>query len=50
MGGRRKQRVQGGEGMRQGCIISSLLFNLYNEFIIREATKGMDGVKIGEKI
>ena len=30
--------------MRQGCIISPLHFNLYSEFMIREA---MAGVNIG---
>ena len=33
--------------VRQGCIISPILFNLYSEFMIREAMKGMEGVKVG---
>ena len=33
--------------MRQGCIISPLLFNLYSKFMIREAMEGMKGVNIG---
>ena len=33
--------------MRQGCITSSLLFNLYSEFMINEAMEGMKGVNIG---
>ena len=49
MGGSRKQRIQGGEGVRQECIISPILFNLYSEFMIREAMEGMEGVKIDGK-
>ena len=30
--------------MRQSCIISPLLFNLYSEFMMREAMEGMDGI------
>ena len=33
--------------MRQGCIISPILFNLYSELMIREAMEGMEGVKVG---
>ena len=31
-------------GVRQGCIISSLLFNLYSEFMMKEAMEGMEGI------
>ena len=47
MGGRRKQRIQGGEGVRQECIISPILFNVFSEFMIRETLEGIEGVKIG---
>ena len=31
--------------MRPGCITSPLLFNLYSEFMMREAMEGMEGIK-----
>ena len=37
-----------GRGIRQGCILSSCLFNLYAEYIIRNA--GLDEAQTGIKI
>ena len=37
-----------GKGVRQGCILSSRLFNLYAEYIMRNA--GLDEAQAGIKI
>ena len=37
-----------GKGVRQGCILSCCLFNLYAEYIMRNA--GLDGAQAGNKI
>ena len=41
-------RFQIGKGVRQGCILSSCLFNLYAEYIMRNA--GLDETQAGIKI
>ena len=34
-------------GVRQDCLMSPILLNLYSEFMIREALEGIKGIQIG---
>ena len=43
-----QQQFQIGKGVRQGCILSPGLFNLYAEYIMRNA--GLEEAQVGIKI
>jgi len=42
--------VQTGRGVRQRRCLSSILFNLYSEWFIKEAVEGFGDLKIGGQI
>ena len=42
--------MQIGRGVRQGCCLSRILFNLYNEYVNKEALDGLGYFNIGGQI
>src|SRR3989442_14319734 len=42
------REVDVGRGVRQGCVISPILFNLYSEYMIKEAMENVEGIKFNE--
>jgi hypothetical protein len=42
--------VKIGRGVRHGCCLSPILFNLYSEYLTKEALEGLGDYKIGWQI
>jgi hypothetical protein len=42
--------VKIGRGVRHGCCLSPLLFNLYSEYVTQEALEGLEDFKVGQII
>ena len=47
---RKTRRVQTGRGVRQGCSLSPIMFNLYSECLTKEALDGLGDFSIGGQI
>jgi hypothetical protein len=44
------RRVKSGRDIRQGCSMSLIIFNLYSEYLTKEALEGSGNFKMGRKV
>jgi hypothetical protein len=44
------KKCEDGRGVRKGCCLSTVLFNLYREYLTKEALQGFGDFKIGGQI
>ena len=49
-GPRGDKKCEVGRGVRQGCCLSTVLFNLYSQCLTKEALEGFGDFKIGGQI
>jgi hypothetical protein len=45
-----KRSVKIGRGVRQGCCLSLILFNLYSKYLTKQALEGFGDFKVGEQV
>ena len=50
LGQRKTRKLMTGRGVRQGCCLLPIPFNLYSEYLDMEALEGFRGFKIGGKV
>jgi hypothetical protein len=47
---RETRSVEIGRGVRQGCCLSLIMFNVYSEYLNKEALEGFGDFKIGRQV